>query len=147
MTQFQGSGFTIELPDNCTDASAYTFVLPFNQGFAANLTIRFELVPDGYQLEESMQEELRKLSSSLNHFSLISQNAGQRDGNDGVIFVYEWGEGQARMRQKVITLLVSGDKPRKYILTSTDLVAGADQSEAVFNQMLQSFTINDIQFF
>lgn len=146
MTQFQGSGFSIELPDNCTDASAYTFVLPYNRGFSANLTIRFEHVPEGYQLEKSVQEELQKLGNSLSDFTLISQDVGQRGGNDGVISVYEWGEGQARMRQKVITLLVQGEKTRKYILTTTDLVAGSEQSEVVFNQMLQSFTLNDIQF-
>ncbi|WP_181388383.1 DcrB-related protein [Vibrio albus] len=147
MAQFQGSGFSIYLPDSCMDASAYTFVLPYNQGFSANLTIRFEHVPDGYELEKSVKDELAALSNRLNDFTLISQNAGQREGNDGVIAVYEWGEGQARMRQRVITLLVQGDMPRKYILTTTDLVAGAEESDAVFNQILQSFALNDIQFF
>ncbi|WED22955.1 DUF1795 domain-containing protein [Vibrio sp. JC009] len=145
MSQFQGSGFVIDLPEKCWDASSYTFVLPEEGGFSPNLTIRFELVPEGYELEKSVLDELKALSLSLDDFVMVSQNSGKRGGNDGIICVYEWGQEPARLRQRVITLLVGGDVLRKYILTTTVLAASCDKSEAVFDRMLGSLEFNGVQ--
>jgi hypothetical protein len=40
---------------------------------------------------------------------------------------------------------VPGEKPRLFILTGTDLASNFEQSDPIFNQVIRSFTPNDIQ--
>ena len=143
MAQFQGLGFTIDVPDNCEDASSYTFVLPDEGNYAPNITIRFENVEADFDLKKSVNADLNALGQQMEVFELISQSSGKREENDGIMSTYEWGKGIARMRQKQVVLLVPGEKPRKYILTTTDLASQADNSEPVFDQMLRSFKLLD----
>ena len=78
MPNFQGSGFTIELPDDCMDASSYAFVLPENNGFSANLTIRFEPATYVSDLQAHVNLSLDALKASVVDFVLINQVAGKR---------------------------------------------------------------------
>ena len=146
MTQFQSSGFSIELPDKCIDASSYTFVLTGEEAgdvknYAPNITIRFENAAVGFDLKKSVNDALDVLRKQVEAFELISQDSGKRGENDGIMTVYEWGKGVARMRQKQVVLLVPGEKSRKYILTTTDLASQADKSDPVFDQILRSFEV------
>lgn len=151
MQKFQGSGFTIPLHGDCMDASAYTFVLPKKGGFSANLSIRFE--PGRYvkDLQAYVNASLEALEESVDEFVLLNQVAGKRGSNDGVMSSFEWGSGDTRMRQKQYCLLTPGRAPRLYprlyILTSTDLAKNADRSDKIFNQMMKSFSPNEIQRF
>ena len=147
MPNFQGSGFTVELPDDCTDASAYTFVLPENAGYSANLTIRFEPVVDVPDLKTHINKSLRTLKDNVVDFVLLKQVAGKRGAHQGVMTSYEWGAGPSRVRQKQYCIMTEGDMPRIYILTSTDLASNADQSDPVFNRMMKHFVPNTEQLF
>ena len=146
MPQFQGSGFTVTLPEVCYDASAYTFVLPEYNGFAPSLVIRFEAVAPATDLKAYADKALRSLSGQLEGFELVKRIAGKRGDWDGVLATVEWGQGAARMIQKHVYMLVAGKKARVYILTTTDRAANAEQSNPVFDQILRSFTPNQIQF-
>ena len=146
MLSFQGSGFALQLPEDCSDASAYTFVLPENAGFAPNLTIRFENTEEKLHLSRYVEEQMASLGNKLAGFTLISQASGKRGAWDGVISICEWGEGPMRMRQKMVYLLVEGKSTRIYILTTTDLASHADKSTPIFDQILRSFNPNEIQF-
>ena len=147
MSNFQGSGFTIDLPDGCMDASAYTFILPENNGYSANLSIRFEPAADITDLQAHVNLSLDSLKASVADFVLLNQVAGKRGAHNGVMSSYEWGTGEARMRQKQYCLQTAGEVPRIYILTATDLAGNAAQSDPVFNRMMKNFIPNEDQLF
>ena len=139
MPKFQGSGFAIDVPEHCIDASIYTFVFPEQGGFSANLLIRYEKVVGAFNLQEYAKEQLDGLQQKVEEFKIISQASGKRGACDGVMSVCEWGTGLARIRQKQVVLFVPGESPRKYILTTTDLASQAANSDPLFDQMLRSF--------
>ena len=140
MANFQGTGFSIELPDDCTDASTYTFVLPENNGFSATLNIRHESATEVSDLKSHINVSLKALRASVANFTLLNQAAGKRGEHQGLMTSYEWGEGASRVRQKQYCLMTSGENPKLYILTSTDLVSNAAQSDRVFNSIMKTFT-------
>ena len=145
MSEFQGSGFAIELPENCIDASSYTFVLEQRNGFSANLTIRFQLPTEGFSVSSFVDEQISSLRTSLDSFALIHQANGKRGEIEGAMFVYEWGQGSGRFKQKQVVMLSNLEPARIYIMTSTDLAINADESDPVFEQMMRSFAPNDTQ--
>ena len=51
MPKFQGSGFALDVPDGCADASAYTFLLPTEGQFTPYVTIKFEHLGDEADLD------------------------------------------------------------------------------------------------
>src|SRR5210317_1611933 len=105
MPNFQGSGFTVELPDECIDASTYTFVLPENNGFSATLNIRHESATEVKNLKAHINVSLKALRDSVTDFTLLNQAAGKRGAHEGVMSSFEWGSGEARVRQKQYCLL------------------------------------------
>ena len=147
MIKFQGSGFTLPLPDDCMDGSSYTFVLPENGGYSPNMNIRFQSAVHVKDLKAYVADSLDAMKEEMTEFVLLNQVAGKRGEHDGVMSSYEWGEGETRMRQKQFCLLVPGEAPRLYILLTTDLAANAAQSDRIFNQMMKHFKPNEIQFF
>lgn len=147
MPNFQGSGFTMELPDDCVDASSYAFVLPENNGFAANLTVRFEPAMDVSDLKAHVNISLKTLKDNVTDFKMLNQVAGKRGSRQGVMSDYEWGTGESRLRQKQYCIMTEGENPRIYVLTATDLASNADQSEPVFKNMMKHFVPNQEQLF
>ena len=147
MPNFQGSGFTMELPDDCMDASSYAFVLPENNGFSANLTVRFESAVHVSDLQAHVNLSLDALKASVVDFVMINQVAGKRGAHHGVMSNFEWGAGESRMRIKQYCIITTGDVPRVYTLTAVDLASNADQSAPVFNRMMKNFIPNQEQLF
>ena len=145
MSEFQGSGFSIALPENCIDASSYTFVLEELNGFSANLTIRFQLPTEGFSVSSFLDEQIATLSTTLDSFSLSHQANGKRGEIEGAMCTYEWGQGSGRFKQKQVVMLSNMEPARVYIMVSTDLASNADQSDPVFEQMMRSFVPNDTQ--
>jgi hypothetical protein len=142
MPAFQGSGFTIEVPDGCTDASSYAFVLPVNGGYSASLNIRFQSAKTIKDLPAHVNTGLDLLKDSVADFVLLNQVAGKRGANQGVMSQYEWGAGEARVRQKQYCLMTPGRAGRLYVLTSCDLVSNSPKSDPIFNRMMKNFTPN-----
>ena len=147
MPSFQVSGFAIEVPEGCMDASSYTYVMPENNGFSANLNVRHESAVHVKDLQEHVNTTLDTLKGQVANFVLLNQVAGKRGANQGVMSQYEWGDGETRVRQKQYCLMTPGEHTRVYILTSIDLIKNAKQSDPVFNQMMKSFTPNQKQLF
>jgi hypothetical protein len=147
MPNFQGSGFTMELPEDCMDASSYAFVLPEYNGFSPNLTIRFEPTTDVSDLQAHVNISLDALKANVVDFVMINQVAGKRGPHNGVMSNYEWGAGESRMRIKQYCIMTAGDVPRVYTLTAVDLTSNADQSAPVFNRMMKNFVPNQEQLF
>jgi hypothetical protein len=140
MPKFVGSGFSLDVPENCVDASSYMFVLPENNGFSANLSIRSESAVTISDLKAHVNSMLETLKNSTPEFAMLKQVAGKRGPNEGVMSQYEWGLGESRVRQKQYCLMTPGENARLYVLTSTDLVSNATQSDRIFNVMMKNFT-------
>lgn len=144
---FQGSGFSVDLPDDATDASSYCFLFPNAGEYAPNLTIRCERPPDELNLDDYVKEQREVLEAGVENFILVNEISSKRDFWTYVISIIEWGPDESRVRQKQTYVYVPGEKPRLFILTGTDLAANFEQTDAIFNEIIRSFKPNDIQAF
>ena len=145
MTTFQGSGFAIDIPPGCSDASIYTFALPNVNGFSPYIIIRFEAVKEPLDLSAYVNKQLEALASNAEEFKLLSQNAGKRGNWGCVVSDCQWGLPTIRMQQKYVHFLVPGKSSKVYTLSTTDLAKNHAHSSPVFDQMLRSFLPNNTQ--
>ena len=145
MATFQGSGFAIDIPAGCTDASVYTFALPNVDAFSPYIIIRFEAVKEPLDLSAYVNKQLEALASNTEEFKLLSQNAGKRGSWGCVVSDCQWGPPNLRMQQKYVHFLVPGKPSKVYTLSTTDLAKNHARSSPVFDQMLRSFLPNSTQ--
>ena len=147
MAHFQGSGFSIELPDGCSDASAYTFLLPMPENAAMGpfVTIQTE-APGGGSLENHVHALHFELQKNLDNFIVRAFKAGRHAGTDVVLTTVEWGPAASRISQTQAYYLVEGEKaPKIYSLKGTDLSDNFVNSRPLFNGIFRSFIPNDMQ--
>lgn len=145
MTAFQGSGFSVDVPAGCTDASIYTFALPPVDGFSPYIVIRFEVVKEPLDLTAYVNKQLESLASNTDEFKMLSQNAGKRGNWGCVVTDCQWGPEMGRMHQKYVHFLVPGKPSKVYTLTTTDLAKNHERSAPAFDKMLRSFLPNESQ--
>jgi len=144
---FQGSGFSVDLPDDAADASSFCFVFPNAGELPPNLTIRCERPPDELDLDEYVQEQRQAFETSVENFELVNEISSKHDFWTYVVSITEWGPDESRLRQKQMYVYVPGEKPRLFIMIGNDLAANSEQSDDLFNQVIRSFKPNDIQAF
>ena len=142
---FQGSGFSVELPDDATDATAYCFVFPDSGEYSPNLTIRSERSPDDLDLKTYVNEQTQALETSVENFVVVNEISNKHGFWTYIISIIEWGPEESRIRQKRTFMHVPGEIPRLFTLTGTDLASNFEKSEVIFNQVIKSFKPNDIQ--
>ena len=147
MPKFQGSGFSVELPEEVMDASSYCFSFPEAGEFSPHLTIKFEQQTDKPDLNAYVSKQRVALRAGVENFSVISELSKSRGSWDYVISVIEWGPDESRTRQKQFFVYVPGEIPRLFTLTGTDLAANFERSESLFDQVIRTFKPNDIQAF
>jgi hypothetical protein len=148
MPKFQGSGFSIALPEESADVSAYSFVLPMPKGgkFAPFITIQIERLTKDVQLEAHVHEHHQALQTELENFRILSFAAGRNSGVDVVLTNVAWGPEDMPLSQVQAFYLVPGKKKNKvYGLKGTDLTENFANSQPVFNHAFQSFMPNDVQ--
>ena len=145
MPKFQGSGFSIVLPEAAIDASSYCFSFPQAGVLAPNLTIKSAPQEERPDLRVLVEEQRKQLSASLDNLRVVSEVASQHESWDYIVSVIEWGPEGGRMRQKQLLVFVPGEKPRLFTLVATDLAENVDNSEPLFDQIIKSFDPNDIQ--
>jgi hypothetical protein len=146
MPSFQGSGFLIGLPEGCTDASAYTFVLPSDGEYTAYVTIRAQRLQEPQDLKAYVSKQQASLQENVDEYAVAQYVAGQHDGMDVVLTTVEWGSKEARVCQKIAYFLVQDEKGQKiFTLTGTDLVAQFQKTGPIFDQIFKTFTPNQIQ--
>ncbi len=146
--KFQGSGFAVDLPEGAIDASAYAFVFPVSDGeatgFAPNITIRFQAFQE--DLNEHVEGVAEGMLSALENAALVAKDEVRARGNWRYLTqVIEWGEGEFRMRQKQLFLVVPEPKPTLYSISGTDFTAQFARSEPIFDQIIRSFDPNGVQ--
>jgi hypothetical protein len=146
MPSFQGSGFLIGLPEGCTDASAYTFVLPSDGEYTAYVTIRAQRLQESQDLKAYVSKQQASLQENVDEYAVAQYVAGQHDGMDVVLTTVEWGPKEARVCQKIAYFLVQDEKGQKiFTLTGTDLAAQFQKTGPIFDQIFKTFTPNQIQ--
>ena len=90
-------------------------------------------------------DEKRSLEQALTDFEVISKGAFKRADREYIVWVGEWGTAEARMRQKQVLMFVSGNVPRLFTITATDLAKHFAQTEPLFDGVIRTFEPNDIQ--
>ena len=148
MPNFQGSGFSIGLPEGCADASVYTFLLPTppDAQLTPYLTIKFERLQEAPDLKAYVSKQHAALQENAEGFQVVDYAAGQHDGYDVVLTTLEWGPEEGRVRQRQAYCLLPGEKTNKiYCLTGPDLSSHFNESQPLFDQAFRSFKPNDIQ--
>lgn len=149
---FQGSGFSLDIPDGSVDASAYCFAFPQAGSFSPNITIQFQRLPaDQAASPPDLGEEISKLHRSLQvaveDFRVLSQASFQSPKGPYSYSVSEWGPADNRIRQMHVVLFGVEGKPTLYTLTATDLAENYARSEPLFRQIVGSFSPNAAQAF
>jgi hypothetical protein len=146
MPSFQGSGFLIGLPEGCTDASAYTFVLPPEGGYTPYITIKAERLKEPQDLKAYVSKQQASLQENVDEYAVSQYVAGQHDGMDVVLTTVEWGPEEAKVSQKIAYFLIQDDKGQKiFTLTGTDLTSQFQKTGPIFDQVFKTFTPNQIQ--
>ncbi len=147
MPHFQGSGFSIELPEGSADASAYSFLLPLpkNAPMAPLITIQAEAQSEG-SLEDYVKSIHLELQNNLEDFTVRDFKAGRNAGTDVVLTTVEFGPAGVRISQTQAYYLVTRtEKPKIYVLKGTDLTDNFANSHPLFNEVFRSFMPNDLQ--
>jgi len=147
MPHFQGSGFSVELPDDCADASAYTFILPTPKDaqFAPFVVIKAEALAAD-TLESHVRAQHMELQQNLENCRILTFKAGQHAGTDVVLTTLEWGPPAARISQTQAYYLVAGEKNEKVFgLKGTDLSENFGNSQPAFNGIFRTFMPNNEQ--
>jgi len=144
MPKFQGSGFSLELPDGTTDASNYGFALPGTGGANPTLTISFAKA-EQTDLGTLFDEQTRPLEQALTDFQIVSKGAFKRADREYIVWIGEWGPVEGRMKQKQVLMIVSGQAPRLFIITATDFAQYFTQTEPLFDDVIRTFEPNDFQ--
>lgn len=149
MPSFQGSGFLIGLPEGCTDASAYTFVLPIQgqeQQYTPYITIKAERQTEAVDLKAYASKQQAVLQDNVEDFQVANYVTGQHNGMEVVLATVEWGPAEGRVAQKIAYFLIQDDKGYKiFTLTGSDLASQIGKSGPVFDQVFKSFTPNQVQ--
>ncbi len=146
MPSFQGSGFLIGLPEGCTDASAYTFVLPPEGGYTPYITIKAERLREPQELKAYVSKQQASLQENVEEYAVAQYVAGQHDGMDVVLTTVEWGSEEARVCQKTAYFLMQDEKGLKiFTLTGTDLASQFQKTGPIFDQIFKTFSPNQIQ--
>jgi hypothetical protein len=144
MPKFQGSGFSLELPEGTVDASNYGFALPGSGGANPTLTISFSKTEDS-DISAVFDEKVRSLGEALTDFKVINKGAFQRADREYIVWVGEWGADGAHFKQKQVLMLVSGPGARLFTITATDLAEHFVQTEPLFDNVIRTFDPNDVQ--
>lgn len=140
--KFQGSGFTVELPEGTADTSSYAFVFPGIGSFSPNLTVRFDPA-ESLDLQAHVDSVRENYETALDDLAVVG-NVPVRSRGEWLYatLVLEWGPADHRIRQKQLFLWVPGEAPTLYTLTGTDLASSFDKSEPVFDGIMRSFQPN-----
>jgi hypothetical protein len=144
MPKFLGSGFSLELPVGTVDASNYGFALPGDGGANPTLTITFTATQQA-DLGENFDQQKQLLEQALENFEIVSKGAFKRADREYIVWIAEWGPAAARMKQKQVLMFVSGNVPRLFTITATDLAEHFVQTEPQFDNVIRTFDPNDIQ--
>ena len=146
MPSFQGSGFLIGLPDGCTDASAYTFLLPTQGQYTPYITIKSERLQEAVDLKAHVSKQQASLQDNVEDYKVVHHVAGQYNGMEVVLTTVEWGAAESRVYQKYAYFLDQDAKGYKiFTLTGHDLAAQIDESGPIFDQIFKTFTPNQVQ--
>jgi hypothetical protein len=146
MPSFQGSGFLIGLPEGCTDASAYTFLLPTEGQYTPYLTIKSERLQEPQELKAYVSKHQASLQENVEGFEVAQYVAGQHDGMEVILTAVAWGPQEGRVCQKIAYFQIQDAKGYKvFTLTGTDTASQFQKTGPIFDQIFKTFTPNQIQ--
>ena len=143
MPSFQGSEFSVDLPDDALDVSSYCFAFPEAGDFAPNLTIRCDRRADEFNFDKYVSQQRHSLETSVENLAVVSEMSKSRGAWDYAVSVVEWGPEENRVSQKQLIVYVAGAIPRLYTLTGTDLAENFATSEPLFDKVMKSFKPTD----
>lgn len=146
MPSFQGSGFLIGLPEGCTDASAYTFLMSTKGQYTPYITIKSERLQQPQDLKAYVNKQQVSLQEHVEGFEVVQYAAGKRSGMDVVLSTVEWGPEEGRIFQKIAYFLMQDEKGYKiFTLTGNDLASQVQETGPMFERIFKTFTPNQIQ--
>ena len=143
--KFQASGFSVDVPDDVVDASAYVFSFPALGGLPPNVTIRFEAA-ENLDLESRRQEVLERVRDSyVDPVFKLEDPVRSRGDWQYFTFIVEFGDEGQRLRQKEMQLRILQPQPTLYVISGTDFGDNFERFESYFDGIVRSFNPNEIQ--
>lgn len=140
MAHFEGAGFEIKVPDDCTDMSTYVFAFPASSRFQPSIVVKTEVRGEKPEVQRYAMQQINTLQENLLDFKILSQTPGKQGTRDLVMAIFEWGPDEEghRIRQKQMYVSVP-ERSSFYTLTATNLAADFEQTESLFNAVFRSF--------
>lgn len=147
MTSFQGSGFTLELPENAIDGSSYVFLLPGGDGPSMpSVSVRVQRRRASVTLDDYIREmRPDDAGDGPAAFTVVAETLHDRGAWPYVVSVTEWGEGDQAIRRKEVFILIAGEVNTIYHLCGADLASSFAASEPAIDAVMRSFRPNDGQ--
>ena len=143
--RFQGSGFSVELPDGVHDASVYTFAYPKAGAHPPSIIVRFEPA-DEIDLAERMAEVHASLLENYPQPSLDTSGETLRRGEwQYFTHVLEFGGDELRLTQKEVYILVPAPDRTLYVLSGIDRSDNFKSFEPIYDNFVRTFQPNEIQ--
>lgn len=138
--RFDGKSFSIDVPEDAVDATAYTFVFPSLGAFPPNLTVREEMATD-LDMSQRLNDTQSSKTENYPDAEILSCIPVKKRG-DWLYFalVVEFGPPDQRCVQKETHILIPGGLPRLFTLSGTDLKENFSAFESTYDQVIRTFT-------
>ena len=142
---FQGSGFTIDVPESVIDCSVYTFSLPEIGETAPNFLLRFE-VADAVDMNARREEVLERFRDGFDDVLFTTEDEVNSRGDwEYFTIVLQSGPEEQRQCLKELHLLITQPVPTVYVFSGGAPLDVFPQFESIFDGVVRSFQPNEIQ--
>ena len=136
---YQGSGFTLDLPDETIDSVAYTFSIPGPDGVALNVLLRTEL-GEGVDMNARREEVVERFLDGFDDAQFRVEDEVRARGDwQYFTIVLEFGPDDMRHCLKELHIWIPTLQPTVYVFSGTSPVSSFPSFEPVFDAMVRSF--------
>ena len=140
---FQGPGFKIQIPTNWFITSSpqvqAMFVAPPQGELRANLMITMRPLEEDATLVDILKTSLETQKKEYPEFELLEETEIEKDGWTGITRLYKWfsSEHKTRILQRQVFFVIK--QMLTTITTTRTATNKAQEMDAVFIQILESF--------
>ncbi|MDA1076896.1 MAG: hypothetical protein O3A63_19420 [Proteobacteria bacterium] len=143
---FQGGGFSLDLPEGVVDSSAYVFVKDDESNAPPMLQITHQVVPSvPSDIDAFLHERIDPEIDAVKILELLETSVNRRDNWTYGIATLVWGREPESLKERRIYLFVEEPGIRLFTLIVKAPEAKFDAAIEYFTSSMRSFAPNEIQ--
>lgn len=139
MPRYDGSDFSIDLPDEAINATVHAFAFPQGRLHTPTLFIRSEHPHSPVSLSDYVDSQVALLQAANEALDVVRRRTGVWHGHDALDLLVDFGPPEQRLRQRLVFVDAKGEPQTIYVLVATDTVDAFDGNDAMFNTAILSF--------